>query len=111
MKLKNAIFAAALAGLMTAGLTACDFQLTPDQKKELAQKVVAVLAEKGQQHATAYIDQLVAEEKITPEKAEKIKAAIPLGIEAVKKAIEKSTESTASTESTVSTPSTEGDAR
>ena len=113
MKLKNGI-SATLAGLLIAGLTACDFTLTADQKKELAQKIVTELAEKGQDRANAYIDQLVAKEKITPEKAAKIKAAIPLGIEAVKKAIEKSTEAPAgdaSDKSTVSTLSTEGDAQ
>ncbi len=83
MKLKaklSVLSVLSVVSVLAVMLTACDFQLTPDQKKELAQKVVAVLAEKGQQHASAYIDQLAAEEKITPEKAEKIKAAIPLGL-------------------------------
>lgn len=91
-KLKHGIFATALAGLLTAGLTGCDLQLTADQKKELAQKIVAVLAEKGQERAVTYVEQLEDEGKISPEKAAKIKAAIPLGVEKVKTVIEQKIE-------------------
>ena len=93
MKLKAKSSVLSVLSVLAVMLAACDFNLTPDQKKELAQKVVAVLAEKGQQHASAYIDQLVAEEKITPEQAVKIKAAIPLGIEKVKEVLTKEKES------------------
>ncbi len=73
-------------------LTGCDLQLTADQKQELAQKIVAVLAEKGQERAVTYVEQLEDEGKITPEKAAKIKAAIPLGVEKVKTVIEQKIE-------------------
>ena len=81
--------AAALAALL---LTGCDLQLTADQKQELAQKIIAVLAEKGQERAVTYVEQLEDEGKITPEKAAKIKAAIPLGVEKVKTVIEQKIE-------------------
>ncbi|MBE6373915.1 MAG: hypothetical protein E7055_17825 [Lentisphaerae bacterium] len=94
--LKNASIRAALclsvSVCVLALLTGCDFNLTADQKKELAQKIVNVLAEKGQERAVAYVEQLESEGKITPEKAEKIKAAIPLGVEKVKTVIEQKIE-------------------
>lgn len=73
-------------------LTGCDLQLTADQKQELAQKIIAVLAEKGQERAVTYVEQLEDEGKITPEKAAKIKATIPLGVEKVKTVIEQKIE-------------------
>jgi len=82
----------AVLSILSVLLTACDLQLTADQKKELAQKIVNVLAEKGQERAVAYVEQLEADGKITPEKAAKIKAAIPLGIEKVKTVIEQKIE-------------------
>lgn len=74
-----------LSVLLIAGLTGCS--LTAEQKQELTQQVITVLAEKGQARALAYVDQLEADGKLTPEKAEKIKAAIPEGVETVKEVL------------------------
>ena len=79
---------AAAVILLTVTVCGCDLKLTDEQKQELTQQVITVLAEKGQARALAYVDQLEADGKLTPEKAEKIKAAIPEGVEKVKSVIE-----------------------
>ena len=59
--------------------------LSDDQREELRDAAHAAILEyvesEGQEKALEYIDQLVADGKLGAANAEKIKAAIPLGIE------------------------------
>lgn len=71
--------AALLLLMTTAGC------LSDDQREELRDAAHAAILEyvetQGQEKALEYIDQLVADGKLGAANAEKIKAAIPLGIE------------------------------
>ena len=66
-------------------LTGC---LTEDKKQVIKDKVHTAIIEyvqgKGKDKAIAYIDKLVAEGKLGAKNAEKIKNAIPQGIEKLK---------------------------
>ena len=77
--------------LMVIGLTAALLLMTTagclsdDQREELRNAAHSAILEyvetQGQEKAIEYIDQLVAAGKLGAANAEKIKAAIPLGIE------------------------------
>lgn len=73
---------AALLLMTTAGC------LSDDQREELRDAAHTAILEyvesEGQEKALEYIDQLVADGKLGAANAEKIKAAIPLGIEKLK---------------------------
>ena len=62
--------------------------LNAEQKEELKnaahQAIIEYVETKGKEKAIEYIDQLVAEGKLGAANAEKIKEAIPLGIEKLK---------------------------
>lgn len=62
--------------------------LSNEQKEELKnaahQAIIEYVETEGQEKALEYIDQLVADGKLGAANAEKIKAAIPLGIEKLK---------------------------
>ena len=62
--------------------------LSDDQREELRDAAHTAILEyvesEGQEKALEYIDQLVADGKLGAANAEKIKAAIPLGIEKLK---------------------------
>ena len=62
--------------------------LSNEQKEELKnaahQAIIEYVETQGQENAIEYIDQLVEEGKLGSANAEKIKAAIPLGIEKLK---------------------------
>lgn len=87
MKMKN-VTKMAIAGVFCAMiLTGCEL-FNADKKAEIRDKAHAAIIEfletKGQDKALEYIDKLVAEGKLGTANAEKIKAAIPLGIDKVK---------------------------
>ena len=75
-------FAALCSAAMLVTLAGC---LSDDQREELRDAAHAAILEyvenDGQEKALEYIDQLVADGKLGAANAEKIKAAIPLGIE------------------------------
>lgn len=79
--MKNVIAAIVCA----LALTGC---MTEEQKVELKNKAHTAIIEyvqgKGKDKAIAYIDKLVAEGKMGAKNAEKIKEAIPKGIEKLK---------------------------
>ena len=62
--------------------------LNAEQKEELKnaahQAIIEYVETQGKEKAIAYIDQLVAEGKLGAANAEKLKEAIPLGIEKLK---------------------------
>ena len=62
--------------------------LNAEQKEELKnsahQAIIEYVETQGQEKAIEYIDQLVAEGKLGSANAEKLKEAIPLGIEKLK---------------------------
>lgn len=62
--------------------------LSNEQKEELKnsahQAIIEYVENEGQEKAIEYIDQLVAEGKLGSANAEKLKEAIPLGIEKLK---------------------------
>lgn len=62
--------------------------LNAEQKEELKnsahQAIIEYVETRGQEAAVEYIDQLVADGKLGAANAEKIKEAIPLGIEKLK---------------------------
>lgn len=70
------------AALLLMTMAGC---LSDDQREELRDAAHAAILEyvdsEGQEKALEYIDQLVADGKLGAANAEKIKAAIPLGIE------------------------------
>ena len=74
--------AALCSAAMLVTLAGC---LSDDQREELRDAAHAALLEyvenEGQDKALEYIDQLVADGKLGAANAEKIKEAIPLGIE------------------------------
>ena len=78
-------FAALCSAAMLVTLAGC---LSDDQREELRDAAHAAILEyvenDGQEKALEYIDQLVADGKLGAANAEKIKAAIPLGIEKLK---------------------------
>lgn len=55
-----------------------------ERKSEIHAAIIEVVETKGQEAAVAYVDKLVAEGKLGTKNAEKIKAAIPQGIEKLK---------------------------
>lgn len=65
--------------------------LNAEQKEELKnaahQAIIEYVETQGQEKAIEYIDQLVSEGKLGAANAEKIKAAIPLGIEKLREAM------------------------
>ena len=71
-----------MVALLLMTTTGC---LSDDQREELRDAAHAAILEyvenEGQEKALEYIDQLVADGKLGAANAEKIKAAIPLGIE------------------------------
>ena len=75
-------FAALCSASMLVTLAGC---LSDDQREEHRDAAHAAILEyvenDGQEKALEYIDQLVADGKLGAANAEKIKAAIPLGIE------------------------------
>ena len=79
--MKNVLVAMMCAALMTG----C---MTEEQKVELKNKAHTAIIEyvqgKGKDKAIAYIDNLVAEGKLGAKNAEKIKNAIPQGIDKLK---------------------------
>ena len=86
--MKSKIFTE-IAALCSAGvlmtLAGC---LSDDQREELRdaahQAIIEYVETQGQEKAIEYIDQLVAEGKLGAANAEKIKAAIPAGIDKLK---------------------------
>ena len=86
MKQKNFTEIAALcSAAMLVTLAGC---LSDDQREELRDAAHTAILEyvenEGQEKALEYIDQLVADGKLGAANAEKLKAAIPLGIEKLK---------------------------
>lgn len=83
-KIFNKIAALCSAALLVT-LAGC---LSDDQREELRDAAHTAILEyvetQGQEKALEYIDQLVADGKLGAANAEKIKAAIPLGIEKLK---------------------------
>lgn len=79
-------FVAAAMLVSVALMTGC---FNEDQKVALKdaahQAILNYLQTDGQEKAVAYIDKLVAEGKLGSANAEKIKAAIPLGIEELRR--------------------------
>lgn len=55
-----------------------------ERKNEIHAAIIGVVETKGQEAAVSYVDKLVAEGKLGVKNAEKIKAAIPQGIEKLK---------------------------
>ncbi len=81
----------ALAAVAMAALSGC--AILADHKDEIHAAIINAVESKGQQAAVEYIDQLVTDGKLGAESAEKIKAAIPHGIDKMKEAMnEKETE-------------------
>ena len=76
---------AILAIAITIAVAGC---LNAEQKEELKnaahQAIIEYVETQGQERALEYIDQLVAEGKLGSANAEKLKEAIPLGIEKLK---------------------------
>ena len=76
---------AILAIAITIAVAGC---LNAEQKEELKnaahQAIIEYVETQGQERALEYIDQLVAEGKLGAANAEKLKEAIPLGIEKLK---------------------------
>lgn len=68
----------AILGLALLLATGCDRQEIRDAAHTA---ILEYVENEGQEKALEYIDQLVADGKLGAENAEKIKAAIPLGIE------------------------------
>lgn len=64
-------------------MTGCAFLM--DHRNEVHERIIEYIETKGQAEAIAYIDRMVLEGKIGASNAEKIKQAIPLGIEELKK--------------------------
>lgn len=86
MKKKSIVeICAILAIAITIAAAGC---LNAEQKEELKnsahQAIIEYVETEGQEKAIEYIDQLVAEEKLGSANAEKLKEAIPQGIEKLK---------------------------
>lgn len=83
MKKKSIVEICAILAIAIAGTAAgC---LNAEQKEELKnaahQAIIEYVETEGQEKAIEYIDQLVAEGKLGSANAEKIKAAVPAGID------------------------------
>ena len=61
--------------------------LIADRKSEIHAAIIKLVEEKGQPAAFDYIDKLVAEGKLGAANAEKLKEAIPQGVEKLKEAM------------------------
>jgi len=81
---KHSLFIAAAAMLTVIG-TGCEY--LQDHKEEINAEILKYAESKGKDAAIAYVDQKVAEGKLTKEKGDAIKAAIPLGIDKLKETI------------------------
>ena len=77
-KMKAILVILAVMGLAMLLATGCDRQEIRDTAH---QAILEYLENDGQARAVEYIDQLVADGKLGAANAEKLKAAIPLGIE------------------------------
>ena len=79
--MKSILGILAVMGLAMLLATGCDRQEIRDTAH---QAILEYLENDGQARAVEYIDQLVEEGKLGAANAEKLKAAIPLGIEKLK---------------------------
>ena len=79
--MKSILGILAVMGLALLLATGCDRQEIRDTAH---QAILEYLENDGQSRAIEYIDQLVADGKLGAANAEKLKAAIPLGIEKLK---------------------------
>lgn len=67
-------------------MTGCLDETTKEKLKDEAHNaIISYLQTEGQERTVAYIDQLVAEGKLGSANAERLKAALPKGIEELKK--------------------------
>lgn len=71
--------------LLVVALSGCISLEQREQLKEYAhERIIQYLENEGSEKACEYIDKLVAEDKLTKTQAERLKAAIPQGINKVK---------------------------
>ena len=75
----------ALVCLLAVALTGCMSVEQREQLKEYAhERIIQYLEDEGSEKACEYIDRLVAEDKLTKTQADRLKAAMPQGINKVK---------------------------
>lgn len=83
MKKISLFFAA--AAMLTVIVTGCEY--LQDHKEKIHEEIIKYAESNGHEAAIAYVDQKVSEGKISKEKGDAIKTAIPLGIDKLKEKI------------------------